>query len=219
MYLQNLYEQIYSDQRIIGMYNSIAEKEKTFSKAYATHDLSHVNRVINNCGRIMRLLRLNNERVAEVKIAALLHDIGCVTGGKGGHAERSYKWSKNYLKNIDLTCEVRTSILTAIREHSGNGNDLCGKILAFADKIDINADRISQRGLLINGNRQYAHLKPVDFDINDSLIVKFTSNGKINIEEVNSYYFTKKVMESIQDLANYFNLPHDVFIDGIAWKI
>jgi HD superfamily phosphodiesterase len=219
MYLQSLYEQIYSDQRVIGVYNSIAEKEKTFSEAYATHDLSHVKRVINNCGKITRLLGLNNEKIAEVKIAALLHDIGCATGGKGGHAERSYKWAKNYLRKIDLTCEVRSSILTAIREHSGNGNNLCGKILAFADKIDINADRISQRGLLINGNRQYANLKQVDFYINNRLVVKFASNGHINIEEINNYYFTKKVMESIQDLANYFNLSHDVFIDGLAWKI
>jgi hypothetical protein len=36
----------------------------------------------------------------------------------------------------------------------------------------------------------------------------------IDIDEMNDYYFTKKIYQGIWDLACYFGLQHEVKIDG-----
>jgi len=201
MNLQSLYTQIKNDPTITKEYQIIAEDEKL--DGYATHDLSHINRVINYCERMAKLLNLSDEDTAGIKIAALLHDIGNAQGGKGGHAERSYEWAKGYIKNEKILC--------AIREHSGDGSDVYGKILAFADKIDICDERILPEGLKIPGNRQYAHILSTDFDIKGSkLTVEFKTDGQIDIDEMKQYYFTEKVFQSIKSLADFFTLDHEI---------
>ena len=203
MSLQNLYAQMINDPTIISKYQIIAENEE--QGGYATHDLSHINRVINYCEKIAQLLKLNDEDIAGIKIAALLHDIGNALGGKGGHAERSYEWAKDYLKHKD------ERILSAIRAHSGDGSDIYGKILAFADKVDICDKRILPQGLQIPGNRQYAHILSTDFDIKDNkLTVNFKTDGQIDIDEMQAYYFTEKVFQSIESLADFLALDHQI---------
>jgi len=201
MSLQNLYTQMTNDPRIIKEYQIVTENER--HGGYATHDLSHINRVIDYCEKIAKLLKLSDEDIAGIKIAALLHDIGNAQSGKGGHAERSYEWAKDYIND--------EKILRAIREHSGEGSDIYGKILAFADKIDICDKRILPEGLQIPGNRQYAHIKSVDFDIKDNkLTVDFKSDGQIDIDEMKEYYFTEKVFQSIKSLADFLDLDYKI---------
>ena len=204
MSLQNLYKQLTANPIISNKYQLIAENEK--QGGYATHDLSHINRVINYCEKIAKLLNLSDEDIAGIKIAALLHDIGNAQGGKGGHAERSHIWAKNYIDN--------EKILLAIKEHSGEGSDVYGKILAFADKIDICKERILPEGLLIVGNRQYAHILSVDFYINkNKLTVDFKTDGQIDIDEMQEYYFTEKVFQSIKSLTSFFDLDYEILIN------
>ena len=220
MSLQNLYEKIRADKRVIDEYGNIKENEKTSKFAFATHDLSHINRVINNCEKLSKLLKLDGEKIAEIKIAALLHDIGCASGGKGGHAERSYIWVKKYFEDVTIKDNVRDSILLAIKQHSGIADDLVGKILAVADKVDICKERILPLGLLMEGNKEYSHLLSVDFDVREqSLIVQFTSNKKINMRAINDYYFTKKVFDVIHDLAKCLELTTIILIDDKNWEI
>jgi len=207
MDLQNLYTKMTNDSIITNEYQIIVGNEKL--GGYATHDLSHINRVISYCEKIAKLLKLNDRDIAGIKIAALLHDIGNAQGGKGGHAERSYEWSKNYLKEVDD--ETREKILYAIRDHSGDGNDIYGKILAFADKIDICDKRILPEGLQIFGNRQYAHILSTDFNIKENkLTVEFKTDGQININEMKQYYFTEKVFQSIKSLADFLTLDYEI---------
>jgi len=215
MALQTIFDKIYSDPRVINEYARIEKKDATSSEGYATHDLSHINRVIGYSEKVAKLLGLDCEKISEIKIAALLHDVGCASGGKGGHAARSYEWAKECLSQFEIDKDVQNSILAAIKEHSGNATGLCGKIITFADKIDINKDRILPLGLTIDGNKEYAHLLSVDISIeNNYLLVNFVSDGKLNFKAMNEYYFTDKVFEAIEDLATYFNLLYSVFIDG-----
>jgi ubiquinone/menaquinone biosynthesis C-methylase UbiE len=204
-----------TDTVIINEYARVTEREK-LPGHYATHDLSHVKRVINHSEKITRLLGLNDEDTAGVKIAALLHDIGYANGDRDGHHERSYEWTKSYLQYKDFKDEVRDKILTAIKEHREGTGSIYGKILFFADKIDICTERILPEGLKIRGNRQYANIKSVDFGIKDGkLTVAFNTNGNIDMDEMNNYYYTRKVFKSVQDIADYFGLSHKILFDRL----
>ena len=212
--LQSIFTQMYNDAEIIEEYSQIANNE-AIGGGYAAHDLSHVNRVINNCGRIAKYLDMNSEDITTIKIAALLHDIGCVSGGKSGHDKRSAEWAKKYLQNKGMSKNACAKIITAISEHSDNAQSAYGKILLFFDKIDISEKRILPAGLLIVGNRQYGRTKSVEFSIESSALnVNFISNGQIDIAEMNEYYFTKKVFKGIAGLASHFGLGHRIAVDG-----
>jgi len=220
MNLKNLLKNMYADPAIHNEYARVTEKEKTPGH-YATHDMTHVNRVIGYSEQVARQLRLPEEDILAIKITALLHDIGCSSGfkGKGGHAERSFEWSTGYLQDKNINVDVRAKILTAIKEHSDNPTTLYGKVLMFADKIDLCEERILPEGLLVAGNRQYANIQSVDFGIeNKSLEVTFKTNGNLDIDEMNKYYFTRKMLQSVEDLAVHFGLQHAVSLDGQAMQ-
>ena len=93
--LQSVFEQMSNDVEIVETYSRIAVKEA--DEGYATHDMSHVNRVIDNCVEISRLLGVDDNDISAIKIAALLHDIGCLDGRKKEHDKRSAEWAKKYL--------------------------------------------------------------------------------------------------------------------------
>jgi len=215
-----LFEQILNDEEVIRLYKLVEDSES--EENYATHGFCHVTNVVDMSERVARMLGLSEKEIEEVKIAALLHDIGIATGEhpyeKKGHAERSYIWVRDYLEDKNMTYGSLKQILDAIRHH-GKGIDSCySRILTFADKLDINKDRITSTGLKIKGNRQYANLISVDFEIKEgTLCVKFISNGQIDWEELNSYYFTPKVLQVIKRLALYFSLDHRVSIDNVSW--
>jgi HD superfamily phosphohydrolase YqeK len=234
-HIMKTFEKVYADKTVIDLYDRIKQKEKTSAFAYAAHDLTHVNRVIKNCEDVAKLLKIDGKKINEIKVAALLHDIGCAFGDKHGHAERSYIWAKEYLNNTndkdtdddkatddnkntkdkDTDDYAKDEILKAIREHSGLGSGVYGKILAFADKIDVCLDRLLPAGLLIDNCKEYAHLLSYIVEIEDGkLVVKYTSDGNLNYESMKDYYFTKKLFDTIADLANYFNLGFAVIIDG-----
>jgi len=206
-----MFAQMSTDIEIIEAYSLIASKEA--SEGYATHDMNHVNRVIDNCVKVSRLLGVNENDISAIKIAALLHDIGCLSGGKKDHAERSAQWAKKYLQNKNIPEPALIKITAAISEHSNDAKSEYGKILLFSDKIDICGERILPKGLTLVGNRQYRHIKSVGITIkNDILTVDFLTDNKINIAEMNEYYFTNKVYQGIADLACHFGLNHEIQI-------
>jgi len=216
MSLQFIFTQMSNDIEIIETYSFIANKE--IDEGYATHDMNHIKRVIDNCEIISRLLGINEEDILAIKIAALLHDIGCVTDGKKGHANRSAEWAKRYLQDKTLPESTLAKIITAISEHSNSAKSVYGKILLFSDKIDICEKRILPSGLNTVGNRQYAHIKSVEIAVKDeTLIVDFLTDGNIDISEMNEYYFTDKVYQGIADLAHCFGLKYETMIDGVNY--
>ena len=212
-----LFESVLSDTKVQNEYNKYKEVENDYD---ATHDMRHVLGVIEICKKVCKLFNLNRQQTDDIKIAALLHDICVADEGKTDHAERSYLWAKEYLADKALNDDSKTQILKAIRHHSKGTNTLYGRVLTFADKLDINEKRILPRGLSERGVRQYACIKTVDINIkNDTLIVKFKTNGKIDIPEMNEYYFTAKIFDAVDKLANFFRLKSQIYIDNNEWKI
>jgi len=215
----NNFRKISNDIVVKKEYEKISKKESENAGEYATHDIGHVLRVVDFCEKISRLLSLSDNIIDEIKVAALLHDIGIALDGKDGHAERSYRWAKKYFSNVNLDEETKNRILEAIRHHSDGTNTVHSRILTFADKLDVNKHRILPNGLLLDGNRQYANIEEVAMDISDNvLIINFISNKKINFDELNEYYFTAKIFSAIENLASHFNLQHEVFMDNKKWE-
>ncbi len=131
-------------------------------------------------------------------------------------------YAKDYFFTNDIKFEGMDLVLEAIRIHS-DGFDTNNEIalaLILADKLDIKKDRISSFGLTIPGNRQYAHIEDIDILIKDGILtISFLSDNRIDLKELNEYYFTKKVFNAIKSFANKLGLKYKVLLDGEKWNI
>jgi len=110
----------------------------------SAHDLSHINRVYENCIYIAENI---DEKVdmTVLEIAALMHDIARVREDndkdhKIDHALLGAEMAMNILKDFDLSEEQRKSICEAIKTHRYRGANVPqtieAKILFDADKLD-----------------------------------------------------------------------------------
>ena len=74
-----LYNTIINDEEIIKIYNSISEFEDK-DNGWAHHDLKHVKNVAYMVEKILKNLNYDENFIEEAKIAAILHDTGCIKG-------------------------------------------------------------------------------------------------------------------------------------------
>lgn len=177
---------------------------------FATHDLKHALRVMHICRKLATKLNLNTDDIENICIAALLHDTGASNYGKKNHAERSYHIAKNYTDN--------EKILDAILFHSKGHNSDYGYILTLADKLDICKNRVTKLGNKQLGVRQFCFLKSLDFDIKNGVFtVNLKSNKKLDLNELNNYYFTEKIFNAIKNFADYFHLSYKTYINQNEW--
>lgn len=178
---------------------------------HAEHNLNHALRVMNFCQTIATQLKLPATDIENICIAALLHDIGASKFGKNNHAERSYEIAQNYTNN--------SKILNAIRYHSNGHPSDYGLILTLADKLDICANRVTELGKTIPGVRQFIHFISLTPEIKDNfLYIKITSDKQIDWQELNDYYFIKKIFHAVQNFSTFFQLKYKVLIDNKEWK-
>ncbi len=178
---------------------------------YVEHNINHALRVMHTAQALATKLKLSATDIENVGIAGLLHDLGASNLGKDGHAERSYEMAKRYTNN--------EKILDAIREHSKGHPSDYGYILTLADKLDFCCKRLTELGKTIEGVRQWEHLRTMDFDIVDrTLIINVTSDKKLDLQELNAYYFTPKIANVIKNFANHFNLKYMVYLDNEPWQ-
>ena len=210
------YEKILNDpdlQKIFNFYEL-----STYKTDKVGHGLKHMLRVVANAEKVSKLFRLNEQQTEAVMIAAVFHDIGVSVSGKADHAERSHDWAADFFKHKRIKHPLMNEILEAIRNHShGSGGMIC-KFLFFADKIDICKTRPRPFGINTPGIRQYLHLTGVDFGIEDKcLVVKFTSDGKLNLVELNEHYFIPKTFTAIKGLADCYNMGYKILLDGNEW--
>jgi len=111
------------------------EKEKRG----ASHDFTHIERVIKNCKLIGKKEKAN---MKILKYAALLHDYvrESVHETKGNHALESAKKAKQLLKKTSLTSQEIKQVTQAIESHSRSSKikpkTLEAKVLFDADKLD-----------------------------------------------------------------------------------
>ncbi len=187
--------------------------------ALADNSLYHVEHNINHALRVMQIaqglatkLKLSTTDIENVGIAGLLHDLGASNFGKDGHAARSYEKAKQFTTN--------QAILAAIREHSSGYPSTYGYILTLADKLDICGERLTELGKTIAGVRQIEHLQKMTFEIaQQTLTIQFTSDGKLNRQELDAYYFIQKIANSIKNFAKHFHLQSRVYLDHELWQV
>ncbi len=215
----NYFDKIKNDPSILAIYEKIHEKEKA-GGGYAYHDYNHVNNVVTYCEKILRQLGYDEDFICEAKIAALLHDTGCIEG-KENHAYRSYEYAKKYLEENHIPLKNKDFLLEAIKNHSDgfDTDNVIQLVIILSDKIDIKKSRISEVGKQVEGNRQYQYIYDIQFGItNGKFSINFICEDKIDLEELNHYYFTKKVFKAIQAFSKKLHLSPKVFINAKLWE-
>ena len=215
----NYFNRIKNDKTIITIYEKIHEYEDD-EGGYAYHDYNHVNNVANYCEKILKSLKYDDDFICEAKIAALLHDTGCIKG-KENHAHRSYEFAKKYIEENHIPLKNKDLVLDAIKNHSDGftTDNIIQLVIILADKIDIKSSRISGSGKRLKGNRQYQYIDDIQFEIrNNDFYINFICDKKIDLEELNNYYFTKKVFKAIKSFSNKLNLSPEVSINNKRWE-
>ena len=218
--MKNIYNKIKDDTFIIDIYHKIHKYEDE-EKGWAYHDYNHVMNVSNIVENILSMLNYNEDLIYSAKIASILHDTGALQG-KYNHAFRSYEFAKKYFENNNIIFKNKDRILEAIMIHS-NGfdtNNIIALALILADKLDVKYTRVAEEGKNIIGNRQFCNIEDIEVNNeNDMLIFNFKANSKLNIKELNKYYFTKKIFKAIDSFCNKINKNYEVRINNKKWNL
>lgn len=213
------FEQIVNDEKIIQQYNKISEFED-LDKGWAHHNLEHVKNVSKLVEVLLKKLNYDEDFIEEAKIAAILHDVGAVEG-KNNHALRSYEFAKKYFDENNILLKNRELVLDAIKSHSDgfNSDNIMTLTLIISDKLDIKHTRVAKEGYNVKGMRQLQYIKDILVDIdNKNLEIKFICDDKININELEEFYFMIKVFRAIKTFSEKMNLTPKVFLNNCKWE-
>ncbi len=211
---EKLYYSILDDPTILKRYQEVKiYEEKTGGWAY--HGFLHVKNVTLLVEQILESSDFSKEFIYKAKIAVLLHDVGANIG-KEDHAYRSYLFAKNYFLLHHILFDDMDLVLEAIRIHSDgfDTDNMIALALILADKLDVKKTRISDAGLQVIGNRQYAHMEDIYLKIEDQILkINFITDGSLDILEFQEYYFTKKIVQAIRSFAFKLHLHYLILID------
>lgn len=213
-------EFIKTDPFIIDIYNKIHKFEDE-NKGWAYHDYNHVLNVADIVENILSMLNYDEELINSAKIASILHDTGALQG-KDNHAFRSYELAKKYFEKNNINLENKEQVLEAIRIHSDgfDTDNMIALALILADKLDVKYTRVTEEGKKIIGNRQFCNIEDINVNIeNDVLIFNFKTNSKLNIQELNEYYFTKKIFKAVDSFCNKVNKKYKITINDEEWTL
>lgn len=213
------FEQIVNDEKIIQQYNKISEFED-LDKGWAHHNLEHVKNVSKLVEVLLKKLNYDEDFIEEAKIAAILHDVGAVEG-KNNHALRSYEFAKKYLDENNILLKNGELVLDAIKSHSDgfNSDNIMTLTLIISDKLDIKHTRVAKEGYNVKGMRQLQYIEDILVDIdNKNLEIKFICDDKININELEEFYFMIKVFRAIKTFSEKMNLTPKVFLNNYKWE-
>ena len=214
-----MYEKILNDNTIINFYNDISDYEDK-CKGWAHHDFKHVTNVASMVESILKQLGYDKDYINEAKIAALLHDIGCIQG-KDNHQERSAIMAKKYLKENNIGLKYEDEVISAIKNHSAGFDEvnimtLC---LIFCDKLDIKKSRVAKEGYNVIGMRQLQYIDDINIAIDDEYVeVNFLAKDKMDIKELNNFYFIDKVFKAINSFSNKINRKAIIKLNNKFWE-
>lgn len=217
---KEVYNFLNSNDDIKKIYLQV-EKKEIKDGGWAFHNYEHIKNVTMMAEKILRSLNFDENTIYKCKIACLLHDVGTLQG-KENHAQRSFEYAKKLFEDKNLIFNDSESVLDAIKNHSSNfdTNNIISLSIILADKLDIKKTRISEAGKKIKGNRQYAHIEDITINIQDNrLIINFITDGNMIMEEVNDYYFTKKVFKAIQAFSKKLDLNYSILLDNKSWNL
>lgn len=213
------YEKIKNDINIINLYQDIKQAEDK-EKGYAYHDYNHVINVSQLIEKILKALNYDENYIDDAMVAALLHDTGCLKG-KQNHAHRSYIYAKKYIEENNIKLSNKELVLEAIKDHSNSfdTDNIMTLALILSDKLDVKYTRVGNIGKTLIGMRQFLNIEDVLVDIKkDTLIVNFKANKKLNLEEIEEYYFTNKIFKGIVAFSQKMNLNYNVMLNNELWN-
>lgn len=217
---KEIYEKITNDKKIIDRYNNIKKFEDE-TGGWAYHDLNHIKRVEKIVDNVLKRLNFDEDFIYKEKIACILHDTGAILG-KENHAYRSFLFARDYFIDNNIEFDEKDLILDAIKNHSDgfDENNLYGTILIFSDKLDMTKERLSDYGKRVKGNKEYSHVNKININIEKNFLeINFITDGKVNLKDINEYYFTKKIFKAIRSFSDKLNLKYKVLLDGKKWNI
>lgn len=219
--MKEIYDQILNDSKIKDIYNQIHDYEDNTEKGWAYHDYNHVLNVANLVEQILKSLNCSSDFIYSAKIASILHDVGALEG-KENHSIRSYKFAKKYFEINNIYFENLNDVLEAIKIHSDgfDTENLIASSLILADKLDVKYTRIAKEGEKIIGNRQYKNILDIKIDYQDNtFIFSFLSNSNLDLQELNNYYFTKKIFNAIKSFCDKFNKQYLIKMNNELWYL
>lgn len=217
--VQKIYNDILISQEIIERYKEVQDYEEKDPYGIAFHNLEHVKNVTKIVEQVLTDLGFQEDFIYKAKIACMLHDTGA-NKGKEDHAYRSYEYAKQYFSKHNISFDGMDLVLDAIHTHSDGfeTDNMIALSLVFADKLDIKKTRISKKGADVVGPRQYTHINDIQLHVTNGVLeIYFITDGNMDFEEVNEYYFTKKVFKAIRAFADKLDLEYKVFLDGEVW--
>lgn len=218
--LSNLYELIKNDPDIIDIYNKIEVMEDE-TLGYAYHNYTHVLNVVDTIEKVLKCLNYDKEFIEAAKIAGIMHDTGALYG-KDNHTIRSYDFAIKYFKDNNISFDLIDQVLEAIKNHSSGflTDNVITLVLILADKLDIKKTRIAKGGMDVLGLRQLLYVDDIKININNNTLkVEFIADEKINLDELNAYYFIKKLFKSIKTFSSKLNLDYCILMNGENWSI
>lgn len=217
---KEVYNALNSSPSLLDIYSEI-EKREAKNGGWAFHNYEHVKNVSQTAEKILADLHFDEDTIYACKIACLLHDVGALQG-KEGHSQRSFEYAKKLFEEKNWIFEMEDVVLDAIQNHSSGfeSDNIVLLSILLADKLDIQKTRISEEGKKIRGNRQYQHIEDIIADIQDgTLTIHFITDGKMEMEEVNDYYFTAKVFKAIKAFSERLHLKHLILMDDKPWSL
>ena len=175
-----------------------AAQKQLEALGYTEHSYRHIGIVSKRTGEILEKLGFDERTIELGKIAGYLHDIGnCVN--RVDHAHTGAILAYNILKEMGMSAEDRTEIMTAIGNHdeqTGTAVSDISAALILADKSDVHRDRV------VNKNMS-------TFDIHDRVNYAVTdANLELN-PETRKIRLTLTIDTEICPVLNYFQIFMD----------
>lgn len=214
----DIYKKITNDKNIINIYKEI-EKYENETKGWAHHNIEHIKNVTQITEKILTMLNYSPEFITKGKIACYLHDVGA-SEGKEEHALRSYQFAKQYFNKNNIYFENIDLVLDAIKNHSDgfDTDNIIALSLILADKLDIKKTRVAEEGKKVIGMRQLLYVEDILIKIeNKILTVNFIVDDNLNLQELNEFYFTKKVFKAIESFSNKLKINYQILLNNKEW--
>lgn len=170
--------------------------------------------------KLLNDLVYDKDLIDDALAAALLHDIGCIES-KEGHPARSVAMARAYLKTNNINLNNEEMVLDAIKTHSDgfDTDNIIAQVLIFADKLDIKKQRLAKAGYEVEGLKETRYINDILIKIDkDQLIIDFIADKRINVNNLDAWYFMPKVFLAINLFAKKNNLEPIVLLNHQAWR-
>ena len=191
-------EKIFKDKEIESIINNV--NNVIVINNCGCHGMGHVTRVMNYVEILLTGIGADTHTIELGKVSAYLHDIGAVMG-KNGHAERSAEFVDKYLTRLGICEEDKNMIVSAIREHSNGVETYIGAALTFADKIDMQKERMLRFKEDNYFHDNIKHILNVELAIDEkNITVNIVTDGFFDYNSLNDY---SKMITKPKEMAKY----------------